>query len=180
MISHVRFFLIAAASGVLASAAIAGGLTGVSPFLPSDSAAAGAASEQPVSLELRGLMAGPEGALYCLYDTEKNRCFWLAPNQAAEQFAVLSGDVAAGTVKVRLGDNRVVILKLREAKIHDGASGPEAAAGLNIDSVQTMPMRRTIPPPPETEADRRWDKIQEEAEQRRVAMALQAAVGQRQ
>src|SRR5580658_10039732 len=109
-------FLLLAAACPCGGAAFGTELAARSPFLPPQQADA-SPSDAAEKLELRGVMTGPGGTLYCLYDMEKNRCVWAEPKQAEDGFVIVSADAAASAVEVRTSDGRIIHLKLREAKV---------------------------------------------------------------
>ena len=129
-----RSVLAALAGLALAPGAPAGDrpLAGRSPF-------GGVASEgspgSPV-LELRGIMSGPDGMRYCVYDPSRHSSEWAAAEEAGHPFLVRSGDPALDAVTVE-ADGRVLVLRLREAKVLPAPPEPEATTPETAHAIMT-------------------------------------------
>lgn len=63
-----------------------------SPFMLESTEAAPAAVEQPVALELRGIVSTQSGYLFGIYDPTTHQSTWVGLNEQAGQDSVLSGD----------------------------------------------------------------------------------------
>lgn len=143
-----------------------------SPFLPplSGGPQASSASVAP-PLELRGLMSGPAGNRYWIYNPSNKQGVWVGPNETGNAFVILADD-SLGGVEIRMDDGRRFRLKLHEAKVgaeavaSASASGPEPTGDATPGAL------------PQTEAEKKWDEVRAKATRIRVAnaLALQAAL----
>jgi hypothetical protein len=166
--------------GILsASAAVGWGgtlradLAPLSPFLPPNSAVAGAQAGPSGPVELRGIMSSSQGAAYCIYDTAKRTSAWVGLNEGGNDFVVKSADPGSDSVTVQY-QGRSLRLVLRTAKISSsgsgsGGGGPPGAPSALASSVVLNP----------TPADeqRRLEAVAQEVRRRRMERerAAQAA-----
>jgi hypothetical protein len=153
------------------SACVAAGWTGVlradlaqsSPFLPANSAAAGAQSGPAGPIELRGIMSTPQGAAYCIYDTAKKTSAWVGMNEGGNDFVVKSADPASDSVMVDY-QGRSLRLVLRTAKVASaGAGGPSVAPAAPAG----VPPAVVLNPTPADE-QRRLEAVAQEVRRRRM------------
>lgn len=87
-----------------------------SPFLPPSVQDTGAgATTGPNGIELRGIMDGPDGVKYNIYDPAKKSSVWVGVNEAGNGFVIKSGDPNRDTVTVAAGGQQLV-LALKQAK----------------------------------------------------------------
>jgi hypothetical protein len=100
-----------------------------SPFLANAAGAGGAPSRtgDGKTLELRGIMAGPDGTAYCIFDPQKGKSFWAGVGESGFPFVIVSADPETETATLRTGDGRKVVVALREAKIGAQGSKPYVA-----------------------------------------------------
>jgi hypothetical protein len=100
-----------------------------SPFLPCKNAGSPSVATSAAALELRGVMSGPFGYLYYVYDPVKKKGTWVGMNDTENPFAIVAGDADEGYLEIRMNDGRLLHLKLREAKTlpaEINASAPQA------------------------------------------------------
>jgi len=102
-----------------------------SPFLPAG--AAGGSSTDPSALELRGILIGPEGTRYDIYDPAKKFGTWSGVNEKGHDFMIRSADSdpTRGRVLVQAA-GRTYPLQLKSAHASAaGPGGPGLQAGAN-------------------------------------------------
>ena len=162
---------------VLAFAALAvragAQLTDSSPFLPAGNGGSTATSDG-TSPELRGIMSGPGGMRFCIYDPAKKASQWLALNEEGKGIVIKSADPAHDTVLIADPDGRRMTLVLKEAKV---VSAPSSAP--SVIPSQGGVLNVVLNPTPEDE-QRRLQAIAEEVRRRRLLreQAAQAGAGQ--
>jgi hypothetical protein len=123
-------------SSVLAAAAgRCGDLAMDSPFLPPGNGGNPALAKTTDALELRGVMAGPLGRQYCIYDPKKKCGVWVGMDDKESPITIVADDADEGSVEIRLSDGRLMNLKMHESKTASGGVGassmsvPAAIAG---------------------------------------------------
>jgi hypothetical protein len=115
---------IAALTGCLLLGAVALGATDLapnSPFLAAGSPPADRANSDSLNPELRGIMSGPDGARYCIYDPVKKTSSWVGLNEHGYPFVISAADPDREAVSLVTGDGRKLNLALRAAKVSGGA-----------------------------------------------------------
>ncbi|HVW22001.1 MAG TPA: hypothetical protein VHC86_12375 [Opitutaceae bacterium] len=122
-----RLSLFAAALG-LAGVPARAQLADSSPFLPAG--VAGGTSTDASALELRGILVGPEGTRYDIYDPAKKSGTWAGVGERGHDFTIRSaeGDLSNGGRLVVQAAGRTYPLTLKTARA--SASGPVAPRGL--------------------------------------------------
>jgi hypothetical protein len=153
------------------SASVAAGWAGVlradlapsSPFLPANSAAAGAQAGPAGPVELRGIMATSQGVAYCIYDTAKKTSAWVGLNEGGNDFVVKSADPASDSVTVDF-QGRSLRLVLRTAKVASAGAG---GAGVAPGAPAAVPSPVVLNPTPADE-QRRLDAVAQEVRRRRM------------
>jgi hypothetical protein len=148
MITRLRYASFAAAVFTASFATGKGDpLAKDSPFLAPGAASRLETSSNGRSPELRGIMSGPTGVQYCIYDPQKKTDVWIGLGDTGYPFAVTSADAGSDTVVLTTGDGRQITLKLRESKVasqgpviaeaaSNPASSPEAYAGLDPERAE--------------------------------------------
>ena len=147
-----------------AAAALAGpvraDLAASSPFLPAGAAAgAGAAAAAQDPVELRGVMALPDGNSYCIYDTAKKTSSWVGLNEAGYDFVVKSADPANDSIMVTLG-GRDIRLALKTSKVVSAGNG-------NAGAPATPGQGNLLGPPTPGDEQKRLDAVANEVRRRR-------------
>src|SRR5271165_7116619 len=130
MSSRFTTILLAIAGGFLALPGNAAALADRSPFLSRTGQVAQGIAESANSLELRGVMSGPWGFLYYIFDPAKKRGVWAGPNEADNPFVIVSDISDGGLLDVRMTDGRLLSLRLRDGKVETGGQGGGSAEGL--------------------------------------------------
>jgi hypothetical protein len=128
---HPRLCLFAAVIG-LAGLTARAQLADSSPFLPAG--VAGGTSTDASQLELRGILVGPEGTRYDIYDPVKKSGTWSGLNERGHDFTIRSADPdpAHGRIIVQAA-GRTYPLTLKSAKAAAmGPGGPGIAAGPGV------------------------------------------------
>jgi hypothetical protein len=144
-----------------------------SPFLPANSAAAGAQGGGPAGpVELRGIMATSQGVAYCIYDTAKKTSAWVGLNERGNDFVVKAADAASESVTVDF-QGRSLRLVLRTAKV--ASSG--VAGGPGSPGNPTAVTSSVVVNPSPADEQRRLDAVAQEVRRRRLERerAVQAA-----
>jgi len=126
-----RIGLLAAALAVFSAGAVRADLAPTSPFLPAGTAALAGGSGPSGPIELRGLMSGPDGTAFCIYDTAKKKDIWVGLNETGHDFVVKSADASRDTVTVAY-QGRLMKLDLHNSKVAAAAAtaGPGAPPAL--------------------------------------------------
>ncbi|HEY5079867.1 MAG TPA: hypothetical protein VII43_08465 [Opitutaceae bacterium] len=153
-----RLAVLSAAAALVAVASVRADLAASSPFLPAGAAAgpgAGAGPADPV--ELRGIMALPDGFAYCIYDTAKKSSSWVGLNETGNDFVVKSADAATDSVMVSLG-GRDIRLALKVSKVVSTGSGSAGA---------TVAPGSVLGAPTPGEEQKRLDAVANEVRRRR-------------
>ncbi len=77
-------------------------------------------------LELRGIMSGPDGARYCIFDRASHTSAWAAPDEPGHPFLVRSGhpDQNVATVEA---DGHLLVLRLKESRVLAAQTEPAEA-----------------------------------------------------
>jgi hypothetical protein len=136
-----------AGCAVLAPTLRAQNISTVSPFLPRGGAGAGAATPNS-PIELRGIMAAPEGTLFGLFDPVQKKGGWVKLNEAGRDFLVRTYDAANDAVTVEY-QGRTLNLALKSAKIEAmpavalagpprPAAGPQAGPTPSVDDTKRI------------------------------------------
>ena len=119
----IRWAVLSAAALLAPLGALRAELAASSPFLPAGAAAsAGAAAAAADPIELRGIMALPDGFAYCIYDAAKKTSSWVGLNETGNEFVVKSADPANESVMVTL-QGRDIHLSLKESKVVSTGAG---------------------------------------------------------
>jgi hypothetical protein len=128
--------LAALAALALATAALGGDqpLARQSPF----GAVAAEGSLGSPALELRGIMSGPEGARYCIFDRASQASAWAAPDEPGHPFLVRSGSPDGNWAAVE-ADGHLLVLRLKEARV---LGAPAEAAGATEEAPHAIMTRR--------------------------------------
>ncbi|HEX3729130.1 MAG TPA: hypothetical protein VHV47_04960 [Opitutaceae bacterium] len=126
-----RLCLLSAAVLGFACLAVRAGaqLADSSPFLPAG--VAGGASADASALELRGILVGPEGTRYDIYDPAKKYGTWAGVNEKGHDFTIRSADPdpTRGRILVQAA-GRTYPLQLKSARASAaGLGGPGMQAG---------------------------------------------------
>jgi len=98
-----------------------------SPFLPCGPASGRGAAPGAEALELRGVMSGPAGYLFYVYDPKAKRGVWAGRGDTDNPFTIVAEDASADTLEIRMTDGRRLHLTLREARI-TASSGESPAS----------------------------------------------------
>lgn len=110
-------------------------MTSTSPFLPAaDSSKSG---DEPAawSLELRGIVTGPEGMLFSIHDLVKKKAQWVGLNEGGRDFVVRSHQVVAGRDQILVESRGVTrTIDFRGAKIPAANAKAGADAAASADS----------------------------------------------
>jgi hypothetical protein len=133
-------------------------LAASSPFLPSNSAAAGAQSGPSGPIELRGIMATSDGAEYCIYETATKKSTWVGLNEGGHNFTVKQAFANADKVAVEY-QGRVLQLEMHAAKVSSSGSGSAATGIVASPGFAT---------PTPAEEQRRLDAVAQEVRRRRL------------
>jgi len=134
-----------------------------SPFLPANSAAAGAQAGPAGPVELRGIMSTSRGVAYCIYDTAKRSSVWVGLNEGGNEFVVKSADAGSDAVTVDF-QGRSLRLVLRTAKVASAGAG---GAGL-APAVPTAVSSSVVLNPTPADEQKRLDAVAQEVRRRRV------------
>jgi hypothetical protein len=141
--------------------ALRGDLAPASPFLPPNTAAAGAAAGPSSPIELRGLMPTPNGLAFCIFDTAKKKSVWIGMNETGHDFVVRSANPESDSISVDY-QGKSMKLTLKTAKV-DSAGAANAGAPAPIPGV---PNRVALNPNPADE-QKRLDAVAQEVRRRR-------------
>lgn len=145
-----------------------------SPFLPPNSAAAGAQAGPSGPVELRGIMSTSQGAAYCIYDTAKRTSVWVGLNEGGNDFVVRSADPGSDSVTVDF-QGRSLKLVLRTAKI---SSSGAAAGGAGPPGVQGAVASSVVLNPTPADEQRRLEAVAQEVRRRRMERERAAQASQ--
>jgi hypothetical protein len=101
-----------------------------SPFLAAGASATTRGTPDGRNPELRGIMSGPDGTLYCIFDPSKKTSSWVGVNESGFSFVVAAADPNRESVSLVTTDGRKLELALRAAKVTGGPqyvapSGPD-------------------------------------------------------
>ena len=118
--------------GFMAAIGHAGALSERSPFLPGGVSGTPGIAASPDALEFRGVMSGPSGSLFYLYDPVKKQGVWAGPNETENPFTIVAADANGDDLEVRMNDGRRLHLKLLEAKIQAGGINTVTAPMVNV------------------------------------------------
>ena len=131
-----RVLLAAFAALALATAAPGGDqpLARQSPF----GAVAAEGSPGSPTLELRGIMSGPDGARYCIFDPASHASAWAAPDEPGHPFLIRSGSPVGNWAAVE-ADGRLLVLRLKEARV---LAAPPEPAGAPEEAPHAIMTRR--------------------------------------
>jgi len=142
-----------------------------SPFLPPNSAAAGAQAGPAGPVELRGIMSTPQGAAYCIYDTARKTSAWVGLNEGGNDFVVKAADPASDSVTVDF-QGRSLRLVLRTAKVASAGTGAPFAPGAAVASSVVLN-------PTPADEQKRLEAVAQEVRRRRLERerAAQASQG---
>jgi len=147
--------LLAAAMAVTA-AALRADLAPTSPFLPAGAAGLAAGAGGPSGpIELRGIMGGPDGTAFCIYDTAKKKDIWVGLNETGHDFVVKSADASRDSVTVAY-QGRLMKLDLHTSKVAAAAAAANPGASAAV----------TNPSP--ADEQRRLDAVAQEVRRRRA------------
>lgn len=135
-----------------------------SPFLPASAQAAGGAAGPSGPIELRGVMAMPEGMAYCIYDVAKKKASWVGLNEAGHDFVVKGSDADTDTVTVDY-QGRSMHLTLRTAKVASSGTAAAAIAGPGANAAIASTV--VVNPTPADE-QKRLDAVAQEVRRRRL------------
>src|ERR1017187_932294 len=143
-----------------------------SPFLPLNSAAAGAQAGPAGPVELRGIMSTSGGVAYCIYDTAKKVSAWVGLNETGNDFVVKAADPGNDSVTVDF-QGRSLRLVLRTAKIASAGAGGGPAPAPMIPGASAPVVLNPTP----ADEQRRLDAVSQEVRRRRLERerAVQAA-----
>jgi len=136
-------------------------LAPASPFLPPNTAAAGAAAGPVSPIELRGLMPTPNGLAFCIFDTAKKKSVWIGMNETGHDFVVKSANPESDSISVDY-QGKSMKLTLKTAKV-DSAGAANAAPP---PPVPGLPSRVALNPNPGDE-QKRLDAVAQEVRRRR-------------
>ncbi|HXA14578.1 MAG TPA: hypothetical protein VNW23_05580 [Opitutaceae bacterium] len=140
-------------------------LTPGSPFMPPD-AAGGANATANSPLELRGILATPNGYKFNLCDPSGHVNVWLGLNAAGQPFVVRAQDIAHNSVTVEY-QGRQLTLSLPQPKI--------TASAMPMQQPPMMgqpPMPQAVGGnPPVVDEQQRLERIAEEIRRRRALRA---------
>lgn len=138
---NVRFFIAAAFAGgrfFLASpcaSANGSGLTSTSPFLPAAASSKSGDDLAAWSLELRGIVTGPEGPLFSIHDLTTKKAVWVGLNEGGREFVVRKYQVVAGRDQILVESHGLMrTLEFRRATISAVSAKGGADAAANADS----------------------------------------------
>jgi hypothetical protein len=145
-------------------------LAATSPFLPSGASALGATGAPSGPIELRGIMATADGAMYCIYDTATKKSTWVGMNEGGHTFTVKQAETNSDKVSVDY-QGRVFQLEMHAAKV---ASSGNSSAGTNL----ATPQAAAAPTP--AEEQRRLDAVAQEVRRRRLERERALQPGQEQ
>jgi hypothetical protein len=137
-------------------------LAPVSPFLPANAAASATAAGPSGPIELRGIMATPDGVpAFCIYDTAKKKDVWVGLNETGHDFVVRSSDPGSDSVKVDY-QGRSMKLTLRASKVVSAGSAqaPQIVSQQVLSSVAANPTLG--------DEQKRLDAVAQEVRRRRL------------
>ena len=154
-------WLVAACLGFLPAARAGAQLSDSSPFAPTNTPGSPGASAENEPLELRGIMATPDGLRFCIYDSAKKSSRWVGLNESSDgaRYVVKSADPDRETVSVQ-SDGRIMTLALRKPKV--ASAGPAGAWSGGL------PPTVVLNPTPE-DNQRRLQAVADEVRRRRLA-----------
>jgi hypothetical protein len=138
-------------------------LAPASPFLAPNAAAPGAAAGPASPIELRGLMATPNGLAFCIFDTAKKKSVWIGMNEAGHDFVVKSANPESDSVNVDY-QGKSMKLTLKAAKVD--SAGTANAGPPAIAAPGGLPGRQPLSPNPGDE-QKRLDAVAQEVRRRR-------------
>jgi hypothetical protein len=160
---RVRLAVLAALCALAPAGALRADLAPSSPFLPAGVAGGPAAAGSTDPIELRGIMALPDGIAYCIYDTVKKTSHWVGLNETGYDFVVKSADAATDTVMVSI-QGRDLHLALKASKVASAGAG---SAGTPVPpGTPGNPLTPSMNPNP-GEEQRRLDAVANEVRRRR-------------
>jgi len=138
-----------------------------SPFVPKNGQIAAAPTENS-PIELRGVMATPDGLRFGIYEPAAQKGNWVKADEAGFGYVVKSYDANRSTVSVEY-QGRVQTLTLKEAKF-DGTGAPAAAPNL-ASGPQVRPAVQGAPAaaPNQIEEAKRLEQVASEVRRRRAA-----------
>jgi hypothetical protein len=138
-------------------------LSDSSPFAPTGTAGVAGAQAENEPLELRGIMAAPDGLRVCIYDAARKTSKWVRLNETADgtRFVVKSADPDLETASVQ-SDGRVMTLALRKAKVE--SSGPATGYQAGVSYLGPVALN-----PTPADDQRRLQAVQAEVRRRRLA-----------
>jgi hypothetical protein len=145
-----------------------------SPFLPPNSATAGAQAGPSGPVELRGIMSTSQGAAYCIYDTAKRTSAWVGLNEGGNDFVVKSADPNSDSVTVEF-QGRSLRLVLRTAKVSSSGAGAGAAGP---PGVQTAVASSVVLNPTPADEQKRLEAVAQEVRRRRMERERAAQASQ--
>lgn len=151
---------------VLGSAKAHADLVATSPFLPANAVATGAQSGPAGPIELRGVMAVPDGLAYCIYDTAKKRSVWVGLNETGHDFVVKSADSSSDSVSVQY-QGRLMKLSLHTAKVASAGSARMDLANGSGGVVATNALSQVSLNPSPADEQRRLDAVAQEVRRRK-------------
>jgi hypothetical protein len=160
---RVRLAVLAALAALVPAGALRADLAPSSPFLPAG-VAGGPAAGAADPVELRGIMALPDGIAYCIYDTVKKTSHWVGLNETGYDFVVKSADPATDTVMVSI-QGRDLHLALKASKVASAGAG---SAGTPVPpGAPGNPLGTPSLNPTPGEEQRRLDAVANEVRRRR-------------
>jgi hypothetical protein len=109
-----------------------------SPFLAANARTTIGAAADRHDPELRGIMAGPDGVQYCIYDPLKKTSSWVGLHELGHAFVVDAADPEREEVHLVTNDGRRLQLALRTAKV---PVGPQYAAPAGPDFSKLTPQQ---------------------------------------
>jgi hypothetical protein len=137
-------------------------LAPASPFLPPNAAGAAAGAGGPAGpIELRGIMATPDGYAFCIYDSAKKKDVWIGMNESGHDFVVRSSDPGSDSIKVDY-QGRTLRLTLKAPRV--ASAGPANAAGPPAVQRDLAPGAPNLNP---GEEQKRLDAVAQEVRRRR-------------
>src|ERR1700733_15366437 len=92
-----------------------------SPFLPAGPISKGArfTPAENETLELRGIMSGPDGDFFCIFDSKKKSGTWVRLRETGFPFVISSADVEREEVHLPTSGGQDIVLRLGEAKVNE-------------------------------------------------------------
>lgn len=131
-----RYFAVALWGGAGLSLFSVGSASARTPFMLENSEAPPAVAEQPIALELRGIVSTPSGYLFGLYDATNRQSTWVGLSETASAggtgLIVRSHDLATDSISGEF-QGRPFTLSLKTAKVDALLALPSPPPAVAVD-----------------------------------------------